>query len=245
MEREVYILGVRVDNVTEGEVLDRLEAFIRDGRPHQVVTVNPEFVVMAQEDRDFRDILNKADLALPDGVGLLWASRILGSPLRKRVAGSDLVEGLAWRAASRGYSLYLLGARPGVGQQAALALQGRYPGLRIAGTYPGSPSPEEEEEIVARVREASPHILLVAYGAPAQDRWIRGNLERLGVPVCMGVGGGLDFVSGRVRRAPPWVRRLGLEWLFRLAQEPWRWRRMTRLPRFAVLVLRSRLWRKA
>lgn len=242
MGQEVCILGVKVDNVTEGEALDRVEAFIRDGRPHQIVTVNPEFVVMAQEDQDFRDILNRADLALPDGVGLLWASRFLGSPLRQRVAGSDLVEGLAGLAARRGYSLFLLGARPGVGQQAAQRFQARYPGLRIAGTHPGSPSPEEEEEVAARVRAASPDILLVAYGAPTQDRWVRRNLERLGVPVCMGVGGALDFVSGKVRRAPPWVRRLGLEWLFRLAQEPWRWRRMLRLPRFAFLVVRSRLW---
>ncbi|MDP2726812.1 MAG: WecB/TagA/CpsF family glycosyltransferase, partial [Dehalococcoidia bacterium] len=124
-------------------------------------------------------------------------------------------------------------------------LQGRYPGLRIAGTYPGSPSLEEEGEIVSKVREASPDILLVAYGAPAQDLWIYRNLERLHVPVAMGVGGALDFVSGRVRRAPPWVRSLGLEWLFRLAQEPWRWRRMMRLPYFAALVLRSRLWQSA
>lgn len=243
--REVYILGVRVDNVTEEEALDQIDEFVRDGACHQIVTVNPEFVSMAQQDRNFRDIINGADLALPDGVGLLWAARILGRPLRERVAGTDLVERLASRAASRGYSLYLLGAAPGVGQQAAAMLQARYPGLRIAGAYPGSPSPEEDEEIIAKVRAVSPEILLVAFGAPAQDRWIHRNLERLGVPVSMGVGGALDFASGRVRRAPPWLRRLGLEWLFRLAQEPWRWHRMTRLPRFALLVLRSRLWQSA
>lgn len=235
-------MGIGVDDIREGEALERIEAFIRDGASHHVVTVNPEFVVMAQQDGDFRDTLNRADLALPDGVGIVWASQILGKPLRERVAGSDLVERLAEWASRRGHNLYLLGARPGVAQEAARRWQGRYPGLRIVGAYPGSPSPQEEGEIVARVRAAAPDILLVAYGAPAQDRWIRRNLERLGVPVSMGVGGALDFVSGRARRAPPWVRRLGLEWLFRLAQEPWRWRRMTRLPRFAFLVMRSRLW---
>ncbi|MDP2728271.1 MAG: WecB/TagA/CpsF family glycosyltransferase, partial [Dehalococcoidia bacterium] len=118
MDRELNILGVRVNNLTESEVLEHIEAFVRDGTSHQIVTVNPEFVIMAQQERDFRDILNKADLALPDGVGILWASRMLGKPLRERVAGSDLVERLAWWACSRGYSLYLLGAGPGVAQQA-------------------------------------------------------------------------------------------------------------------------------
>lgn len=239
------ILGVRVDDVTEGEALDRIEAFIQEGTPHQVVTVNPEFVVMAQQDRTFMDILNSADLSLPDGVGLLWAARTLGRPLRERVAGSDLVYRLAQLAEARGYSIYLLGAGPGIGQRAAERLIRRRPGLRVAGAYPGSPRPEEDAEIVGRIRAASPQILLVAFGAPAQDRWIRRNLELLGVPVSIGVGGALDFVSGKVRRAPVWVRKLGIEWLFRLAMEPWRWRRMLRLPRFAIMVLRQRIWQSA
>lgn len=241
----LYILGVRVDDITETEVLDRIESFILDGSPHQIVTVNPEFLVMAQDDRPFRDILNSADLSLADGVGLLWASRLLGKPLRERVAGSDLVYRLAQRAAARGYRLYLLGAAPGIGQKAALSLTERFPGLSIAGVYPGSPGKEEEEGIVARIRDASPHVLLVAYGAPAQDWWIHRNLERLGVPVSIGVGGALDFVSGRVQRAPHWMRNLGIEWLFRLVQEPWRWRRMLRLPHFAFLVLRQRICQSA
>jgi len=245
MGEAIEILGVKVDNVTGSEAMDRIGEFIRDGRPHQVVTVNPEFVVMAQRDRDFRQILNGSELALPDGVGLLWASRVLGRPLRERVAGSDLVEDLARLAAEGGYGLYLLGAGPGVAQDAAGALMTRYPSLRIAGAYAGSPRDEEDGETVSRVRAASPDILLVAYGAPAQDRWIRRNLRLLGVPVCIGVGGALDFTSGRVKRAPIWVRRLGLEWLFRLAIQPWRWRRMLRLPRFAFLVLRSRVWQSA
>lgn len=245
MGEQRQILGVRVDDVTEAEALGLIEAFIRAGRPHQVVTVNPEFVVMAQRDAPFRGIVNGSDLALPDGVGLLWASRVLGHPLRERVAGSDLIEGLAGLAAGGGYSLYLLGAAPGVAQEAAAVLQGRYPGLRIAGSHAGSSREEEDEGTVSRVRAAKPDILLVAYGAPAQDRWIHRNLGRLGVPVCIGVGGALDFTSGRVRRAPVQLRRLGLEWLFRLAIQPWRWRRMLRLPRFAFLVLRSRLWQSA
>ena len=220
---QVRILGIRVDDITGEEALDRIESFIRKGTPRQIVTVNPEFMVMARQDRGFRDILNAADLALPDGVGLLWASRLLGKPLRERVAGSDLVYRMARRAAAGGYSLYLLGAGPGIGQKAAERLRERYPGLPIAGVYGGSPGMDEEEEIIDRIRAASPQVLLVAYGAPAQDRWIHRNLERLGVPVSMGVGGALDFVSGKVKRAPAWIQGLGLEWLFRLVQEPWRW----------------------
>lgn len=239
---EVYILGVRVDNITGEETLERIVQFIRDGRPRQIVTVNPEFVITAQHDRAFCEILNNADLALPDGIGLLWASRVLGKPLRERVAGSDLIYDLAALASARGYSIYFLGAMPGVGQRAAQVLQAKSPGLRVSGIYAGSPRPEEDDEVVGRIRASAPDILLVAYGAPAQDRWIRRNLDRLGVPVCIGVGGALDFASGKAKRAPFWVRRIGLEWLFRLIQEPWRWRRMMRLPRFAALVLRSRIW---
>lgn len=242
MGDEIVVLGVRVHNVTELEALQRIEGFVREGRPRQVVTVNPEFVVMAQRDRHFREILNGADLALPDGVGLLWAARLLGRPLKERVAGSDLVDSLARLAAAGGYGLYLLGAGPGVAEAAAGALMARHQGLRIAGAYSGSAGEGEDSETVSKVRAASPGILLVAYGAPAQDRWIHRNLGRLGVPVCVGVGGALDFVSGRVMRAPVLVRRLGLEWLFRLAIQPWRWKRMLRLPRFALLVLRSRVW---
>ncbi len=242
---QVRILGTRVDNITGEETLDRIESFILEGAPRQIVTVNPEFMVMAQRDHGFRDILNAADLALPDGVGLLWASRLLGKPLRERVAGSDLVYRIAQRAAARGYSLYLLGAGPGIGQEASERLRARYPGLPIAGVYAGSPAADEEEGIINRIRTASPQVLLVAYGAPAQDRWIHRNLGRLGVPVSMGIGGALDFVSGKVERAPQWIQNLGLEWLFRLVQEPWRWRRMLRLPRFALMVLRQRIWQNS
>ena len=241
----IDILGVRVDNITQAEALDRIEGFIGDGRIHQVATVNPEFVVIAQEDHEFRAILAGADLALPDGVGLLLASHILGTPLRERVAGSDLVYPLAQRAAQRGHRVFLLGAAPGIAGMAARRLQDLYPGLIVAGAYAGSAGPEGDEEAVSRIRAVSPQVLLVAYGAPAQDRWIHRNRARLEVPVCIGVGGALDFISGKIPRAPVWMRQVGIEWLFRLFQEPWRWRRMLRLPRFVYLVLRKRLCKNA
>jgi len=237
----VHILGVRVDDVTVDETIALVEQFIAAGTPHQVVTVNPEFVMRAREHAAFHDVLDAADLAVPDGQGLLWAARVLGQHLRERVCGSDLVPLLARVAAARGYRLFLLGAAPGVAERAREILERDNPGLCIAGTYAGSPAPEEEDDIVARITSARPDILFVAYGAPRQDLWIRRNMEALGVPVCMGVGGSLDFVAGVARRAPLWVRRLGLEWLHRLIQEPWRWRRMLALPKFAWLVLRQRV----
>ena len=222
----VHILSVRVDDVTPDEAVTRCEAFVRDGTPHQVVTVNPEFVVAARGDAQFAAVLARADLAVPDGAGLLLAARWLGRPLRGRVTGVDLAARLAAMAAERGYRLFLLGAAPGVAERAAAVYTAANPGLVMAGTYAGSPAPGEEADIVARVRAASPHILLVAYGAPAQDKWIARNLENLGVPVAMGVGGVLDYVAGTVPYAPAWLRRIGLVWLYRLVRQPWRLRRV-------------------
>ncbi|MCR4407042.1 MAG: WecB/TagA/CpsF family glycosyltransferase [Anaerolineae bacterium] len=243
-QREVYILGVRVDNVTYEEMLACLDDFVVSGKPHQVATINPEFVMAARHDPEFRAILNTAALCLPDGVGLLWAGCILGCPLRQRVTGSDGIWRIAELAARRGYRLFLLGAAPGVAEEAARRLCDRYPKLIIAGTYAGSPAVEEEDAIVERVRAARADILLVAYGHPRQEKWLARNLARSGAAVGMGVGGALDFVAGVAVRAPRWMRRLGLEWLYRLWREPWRWRRMLALPQFAGLVLWARLTSK-
>jgi N-acetylglucosaminyldiphosphoundecaprenol N-acetyl-beta-D-mannosaminyltransferase len=237
---KLWVLGVGVDDVTTDEVLQCLERFVAERQPRQVVTVNPEFVMAAQRNADFRVTINEAALALPDGIGLLWAARLLGRPLRERVTGSDTLPLIARLSAERGYRLYLLGAAPGVAEQAAAGLLRAHPAASIVGTYAGSPALAEEELIVARVVEAQPDFLFVAYGAPRQDLWIRRNLHRLGVPVCMGVGGAFDFVAGVASRAPRWMRRWGLEWLHRLLAEPWRWRRMLALPRFALCVLGQR-----
>jgi len=240
-QKALRILGVRIDDVTTKETLETFDAWIAEGTPHQVVTVNPEFVMRAQQDREFAVVLEEASLALPDGQGLLHASQVMGRPLRERVTGSDTLPLVAKRASSRGYRLFLLGAGPGVAERAAQKLTNDCPGLQIAGTYAGSPDPTEDAVIVARIKSAHPDVLFVAYGAPQQDLWINRNLENLGVPVCMGIGGAFDFVAGVTRRAPVWMRRLGVEWLYRLLQEPWRWRRMLALPRFVLAVLRERL----
>lgn len=220
------------------ETLHIARRYMVEPRLHQIATVNPEFVMTAQRDAAFREILQQADLCLADGVGLLLAAKRYGRRLPERVPGSELVYHLAQLAAEEGWRLFLLGAAPGVAQEAAATLQARYEGLQIAGVYAGSPALEENEAIVQRINASNADLLYVAYGAPRQDKWIARNKEALsGVRLAMGVGGALDFITGRAVRAPRWVQQLGLEWLHRLWQEPWRWRRMLALPRFALRVL--------
>ncbi len=236
----VTILGVPVHSVTTDDTLAAVRRFMTEPRLHQIATVNPEFVMTAQDNLAFADVLRSADLCLPDGVGLLYAARRLGRPLPERIAGSSLVYELAALAAAEGWSLFLLGAAPGVAEEAAAVLADRSPGLIFAGTYAGSPDPAENDNIVQRINESGAAILLVAYGAPRQDLWIDRNRDALTtVRVAMGIGGSLDFITGRAVRAPQWAQDLGLEWLHRLYREPWRWRRMLALPRFGWRVLVS------
>ncbi len=240
------ILKVKVHALTTAQTLALIEAFIASGQPHQLVTINPEFVMTAQHDQEFRQIINHAALALPDGTGLLKAARFLKTtPLPERVPGSTLVAQLAEVSHQKGYRIYFLGAREGVAEKAVENLKVRYPNLKVAGCYAGSPAIEENEAIVQRILPTRPDILLVAYGAPKQDKWIARNLDRLQIPVCIGVGGSFDFIAGTAKRAPLWVQRLDLEWLHRLLMQPWRWRRVwNAVPRFSWLVFWSRLSQK-
>jgi N-acetylglucosaminyldiphosphoundecaprenol N-acetyl-beta-D-mannosaminyltransferase len=240
-DRHVTILGVPIDPATFDSMLASIAGWIARGdRVYQICTVSPEFVMIAQDDPGFMRVLRSADLCVADGVGLLLAARYLGHPLPERVTGSDGVPIIAGRAAREGWRLFLLGAAPGVAEQAAARLVEQNPGLQIAGTYAGSPAPEEEDDIIARINASGADILLVAYGAPRQDEWIARNRARLNVRVAMGVGGTFDFMAGIVPRAPRWMRRAALEWLYRLIKQPWRWRRMLRLPRFVWAVIRHR-----
>jgi N-acetylglucosaminyldiphosphoundecaprenol N-acetyl-beta-D-mannosaminyltransferase len=234
----VRILGLPVDRITYPQWMDLIDTWVKnDTGAHHVCTTNPEFMMIAQRDFNFKVILQRADLCIADGVGLLWAARVLGKPLPERVTGSDGTGIIAQHAAQRGWKLFLLGAAPGIAERAAEIMRGYLPGLQIVGTYAGSPKPEDEADLVARVNASGADILLVAYGAPQQDKWIARNLPRLQVKMAMGIGGALDFIAGIVPRAPEWMRRYGLEWLYRLMKQPWRIIRMTRLPRFVIAVL--------
>ncbi len=238
---DLHILGVPIHAATFDSLLDIIADWIANGtRTYQVCTVSPEFAMIAQQDAAFMRVLYQSDLNVADGVGLLFAARYLGHPLPERVTGSDGVPLIAARAAREGWRLFLLGGAPGIAEQAAQQLIEKNPGLQVAGTYAGSPAPEEAGEIIARVNASRADILFVAYGAPRQDRWIAQYREQLDVHVAMGVGGTFDFIAGIVPRAPLWMRQFALEWLFRLYKQPWRWRRMLRLPRFVWAVLRHR-----
>lgn len=231
------ILGVPVDPVTFEEMLQKIGEWAASTGLHQICTVNPEFVIVAQNDPVFYEVLQHADLCVPDGWGVVWALRMRGIHVPERVTGSDGVPMIAERAAGKGWRLFLLGAGPGVAKQAAQFLCDQYPLLKIVGTYEGSPRPEEAEKIIQLVNTAQPDILLVAYGAPKQDIWIYQHKGELQVKVAMGIGGTLDFITGAVPRAPRFFRRTGLEWLYRLYLQPSRWRRMLRLPLFAFYAL--------
>jgi N-acetylglucosaminyldiphosphoundecaprenol N-acetyl-beta-D-mannosaminyltransferase len=231
------MFGVPLARIDMEGALARIDRFIADRSPHMIVTSDTPSIVRARDDAEYQEIVRAADLVTADGRGVVWMARVLGLPMRERVSGVDLVERICRRAVDRHYSAYLLGAMPGVAEEAAQALSARCPGLRIAGTDHGYFSDDEEAGVVRRIAEARPDILFVALGAPRQEKWIRRHIAELQVPVAIGVGGAFDVLAGRVPRAPAWMQRAGLEWLFRLLREPARLPRMWALPRLVWMSL--------
>jgi len=238
---KVSILGVHVHSVSMTEVGTRLEAMVAGTAQHRVIPVNPEMVMAAQTNLPFRETINNASLVLPDGIGVVLASRLFGRRMPQRVTGVETVLRVARLARQYRLRIFFLGAAPGIAERAAARLVGEFPGLTVAGTYAGSPHLDEEAEICRRITEARADILLIAYGAPKQELWIARNLHKLPVRVAVCVGGTFDFLAGVVTRAPEWVQAIGLEWLYRLTKEPRRWRRMLALPRFAAAVINERI----
>jgi N-acetylglucosaminyldiphosphoundecaprenol N-acetyl-beta-D-mannosaminyltransferase len=216
--------------------LGRIEQLVDAGGHHLVATVNPEFVMQANRDGDFARILESADLCLADGTGVVWAARRQGCQIGAPVTGVDIVPRLAAMCARRGFRLFLLGAAPGVAAELASRLRAEHPRLEVA-AHPGSPDPSADEEALKLIRAHRTQVLLVAYGAPKQEMWVDRTMDVSGVAVAMGVGGAFDYLTGRATRAPVWIRRAGLEWMHRLAQQPWRIRRMAVLPVYALKVL--------
>ena len=244
----VTIAGVPVDVLTrQGAAGWVVQRALAGGPPGYVVTPNAHHVALLRDSERFRDAYAGAALSVPDGVSLVWASRLLGAPLPERVPGVDLFEDVCAAAAGTGIRIFLLGGRAGAADGAARVMREQYPGLEIAGTYCppfGFERDAAEGERVARaIRAAAPHVLFVALGAPKQEVWLQEHLAALGVPVGVGVGAAFDFVSGQVPRAPRWMRAAGLEWLFRMAVEPRRlWKRYAvSNTRFVALVLRQRM----
>ncbi len=243
MSARVNVLGIGFDRLDLTSAAERVaERHSRDERTF-VITANPEFVMLSRRDRELGAIARAADLVVADGTGVLLASRLLGDPLPSRVPGRLLVPAILGRIAPLGVSVFLLGAGPGVAERAGAELARRIPVLRVVGTYAGTPSPAEDDAIRQRIRAAAPRVLLVAYGMPAQERWIARNLPQLpSLRVAIGVGGVFDQLAGRVRLPPAMIHAVGFEWLWRLAFEPRRWRRQRVLPLFAALVVRQRVF---
>lgn len=242
----VDILGVPLDIVSTHTVLDWVAAAVADDgeRCHHLVTLNPEYVMLARRDPAFLRDVRQADLVVADGIGVVRAARSLHGCKTERVTGTDLTEALVKRSGEWNTPVFLLGAEPGVADRAARRLQERFPEAEFAGTASDwSSGPRDDEISIDAIERSGAKILLVAYGALGQVRWIERNRERLargGVRLAVGVGGALDFHAGDVPRAPGTVQRVGLEWLYRLIREPWRWRRQLVLPHFAYLVYRER-----
>lgn len=235
----IQIHGVPVDRVTMGQALEAVDAMLAADTVRAVMAVNPEKVMKARHEPALLGALQRAGLLLPDGVGVVWAARLLGLGRMERVPGSELMPRLCERAARRGDRVFLFGGSPEVNERAAHALARRYPGIRIVGREHGYLKAEDMPGLIRRINDSQADILFVALGSPEQELWIDRYVSSLRVKVCQGVGGTFDVLAGRVRRAPELLRTCHLEWLYRLVSNPSRVGRQAALPRFAWLVLRE------
>lgn len=234
----IDVLGVKIDNTNIPDAVERAMRLMETHEAAMVVTPNSEMLLRARQSKIFRATLNSADLVLPDGVGVIMASRILGTPIRERVAGVDFASALLARMSDTGKSVFLYGGRPGIAEAAAINLVSRYPGLKIVGMNDGYYT--SDEDIIDRINAVSPDFLMVCLGSPKQERWMYENAPVLDVGVMAGLGGTLDVLSGTVQLAPKKWRELGFEWLYRLIKQPKRIKRVIKLP----LILICAFWRR-
>ncbi len=235
----VRILDLPVHDVNMESALSAIDSFIRSRGSHHIVTADASMLVMAQEDAGLRSIIGNADLVTPDSSGILWAAKRQGTPLRERVSGVDIVEQLCAKSRERGYRIYFLGAGPGVADRAANNMRERYPGAQIVGTRDGFFGENESEAILDSIRCSKADVLCVAMGIPKQEKWIQANRSLLDTPIFIGVGGTLDVLSGITRRAPVWMQKLNLEWLWRVINNPKKISKVMLLPRFVSLIRRA------
>ena len=233
------ILGVAFDNVTMAEAVDRAMALLEREGPHLVVTPNAEIVQQARSDPEFAALIAQADLVLPDGVGVVYASKILGRPLKGRVPGVDFAGALMDRMAKLNKRLFLLGAKPGVAEEAARRLAAQHPGLTVCGVHDGYF--QEDAPVVQAIREAGADVVFVCLGAPKQEKWAAAYGGETGARLLVGLGGSLDVFAGQVDRAPESWQRLGLEWLYRAIRQPSRFKRVAKLPGFLLSAVGARI----
>lgn len=234
---KVNILGVNVDIVTISEAADKIMGFFNEDKLHTVFTPNSEIIMRAYKDKEFCDLLNKASLLTADGIGVVYASRILKKPVSERAAGYDIACQVLEKMNYTDRKLFLFGGKPGVAEKAKENLLKKYPSLNIVGTRNGYFKSEEEDEIVDEINNSGADIVFVCLGAPKQEQWIDRHKDTLKAKVAMGIGGSLDVFAGVVERAPEFFCKTGLEWFYRLCKEPWRAGRMMELPKFAATVI--------
>lgn len=227
------------------ETVAAIRDFIGSERSHLVVTADAASAVLARRDPLYADIIRRADLVTPDGFGIVWACRFLGSKLPDRICGVDLVPEIAKCCAYEKKSLYLLGGRPGVAESAASELKRRFPALEIAGCHHGYFDADGEATVVDAMARARPDVVVAAMGAPRQEKWLAENTAKIGARLGIGVGGSLDVLAGKAKRAPRWMQRLGIEWLWRVVRDPRRVRKVSMLPAFVWMVAAARLGRRS
>lgn len=240
MNKRVKILGVDVDSVTMQEALDRTESFFEARKSVIVATANAEMLMRATYDEELKDILNSAELVVPDGAGTVWAAHHLGYEMPERVAGYDLAQELMKRASLKSRRIYFFGSAPGVAEKAKLKAEELYPGIQIVGTRNGYFQDSDEAKIIADIKSTKPDLLLAALGVPKQEKWLAKYKDELNVPVSIGVGGTFDVMAGVMKRAPKWMQRAKLEWLFRAMLQPKRAGRLIALPKFVFKVHSSK-----
>lgn len=240
MSQRAEILGVKVDVVTMSEAVLRAEKYMDGQTPTLIATANAEMIMRATHDVDLRKILNEAAMVVPDGAGTVWAAHHLGYAMPERVAGFDLAQELLRLAPENNHRVYFFGSAPGVANKAKEKAEKLYPGITIVGVRNGFFSSADEPQIIADIKAAHPHLLLAALGVPKQEKWLYKHLAELNVPLSIGVGGTLDVMAGVMKRAPRWMQKAKLEWLFRAMLQPTRLGRLTALPKFALKVHASR-----
>ena len=240
--RRPVLWGVPVDNVSLNYALSRVNGWIaHSNKAVFIVTPDALALLLSRKDEKYKKIINAAGLILPDGTGLIWALRFLGTPVQSRLPGVEFMEHLCKQAAGEGYPVYFLGGKPGIAEKAAVKLTKKYPGLKVVGFHDGYFGKDKENDIIAEIKNTQARLLFVGFGVPRQEYWLYDTLPKIGNVIGMGVGGSMDVLSGELRRAPSLWQRCGMEWFYRLIQEPWRWRRAAKLPVFVFLVLMTRL----
>ncbi|MFI3313691.1 MAG: WecB/TagA/CpsF family glycosyltransferase [Eubacteriales bacterium] len=236
---KIDIMGVPFDSVTMGEALEQAKILLHGDKPSYCVTPNPEIVYETMHNPEFARLVNNASLILPDGIGVIYAGKILKTPLKEKVTGVGFATNLLSILAEEGLPLYLLGSKPGVAQLAGEKMVELHPNLQICGVADGYF--KDENQVVAKIREAKPAALFVCLGSPKQEQFMANYAQELGASLMVGLGGTLDVFAGTVQRAPAWTQKIGMEWLYRMVKEPKRFKRFMRLPKFMFAVLGKRL----